>query len=43
MASGMTIPIELSIVAVDLLLCNIFVSNFGSRAIKLAYFGVGIE
>ena len=30
--SGMTIPIELSIVAVDLLLFNILVSNFGSRA-----------
>ena len=29
--SGMTIP-ELSIVAVNLLLFNIFVSNFGSRA-----------
>ena len=28
---GMTIPIELSIVAVDLLLFNILVSNFGSR------------
>ena len=31
--SGMTIPpIELSIVAVDVLLFNILVSNFGSRA-----------